>query len=298
MENIHIRHLIKQNKLFKKTTDGKDLKSSICCYPEQLVGIEVEAENFTGLDNSFDVTKCWRVSEDGSLRNSGVEFISLPMPARVVKSALELLFSSIPEDHPLDFSKRTSIHIHMNVLDDTYEELLNLIMLYVVFEDALFRFAGGFRKKSIFCVPLKETTLLSPSILSDISLITEGVRWLKYSACNLLPVSYLGTVEFRHLRGTDDIDTIVTWVELLCRLKLAAKEHSFKDLQKDIFNLTTTSQYYLFALSVFKDDLGKIFPEHKFPLTELDASVKFLKSYLCTTSLTGLPVNKTSPYFK
>lgn len=274
--------------------DVTRLQQSYSCYPKQLIGIEVEAENYSGHKESL-TRDIWRADSDGSLRNNGVEFISYPIPVSYIKSALSALFSSIPSKNPLDFSKRTSIHIHMDVSNMPYEQLLNFVMLYVVFEDALFRYAGEFRKSSIFCVPIKDTSLLRPDMVDSPKPIMEGSSWMKYSACNLLPVSYQGTVEFRHLRGTGDIDVITTWVELLCRIKKAAERDKFSVIQNKLFELTTSSQYYLFALDVFKEDINIIFPNGKFPIKELDQSVKFLKAHLTNSFLNQLEKRLESP---
>ena len=105
------------------------------------IGIEVETENVKRFNQH---SPYWRMIEDGSLRNSGREFITPPIRAWRVEHALVQLF-----DHELnsdiEFSERTSIHIHMNVRTLTVPQLETLIMAYLVFEKVLFNYVGNDR---------------------------------------------------------------------------------------------------------------------------------------------------------
>jgi hypothetical protein len=40
-------------------------------------------------------------------------------------------------------------------------------------------------------------------------------RWHKYTALNIIPLQKIGTVEFRHLQGTGDIEIFTEWVTSL-----------------------------------------------------------------------------------
>lgn len=287
MENRLIEKLAKRdwrplvvNTHSRKLKENKEMVS-----PDTFIGIEVEAENFQGLiyteKNKF-IQNIWGVDSDGSLRNNGVEFISVPLQTKYTGSALQTLFSM--QGGKLDFSKRTSIHIHMNVRDMTYEQLMNLILIYCCFEDALFTFAGEWRKKTIFCVPLTETNmLLNPSMLEAPGYIMSGGKWLKYSALNLLPVHLQGTVEFRHLQGTQNVNYITTWINLLCCLRQYACSTSFDELSKEVFTLISSSKYFEFAQKVFKDLLPDLLPSGNFNIPRMDSVIKFVKTNLITT---------------
>lgn len=265
-------------------------KASPSEYGGQLIGIEVEAENFHGVASNTELDYIWKRETDGSLRNNGIEFISRPIKVEHARYAVELLMKSQLE--PLDFSLRTSVHVHMDVRDNTYEQLLNLIYLYIVFEDSLFRYAGDFRKKSIFCVPIKETMwLLSSRMVHVPDIIMEGNVWMKYTAMNLLPVSRQGTVEFRHLQGSGEVKYISTWIELLARMKKYADTHTYEELSERIFSLVTTSEYFQLGMEVFGDLVGHIFTGGKVPVRELDSSVKFLKANLCASKYSELPLD-------
>lgn len=46
----------------------------------------------------------------------------------------------------------------------------------------------------------------------------SGRGWQKYTALNLLPITKYGTVEFRHMHGTNDFDKLCTWINSLSNL--------------------------------------------------------------------------------
>ena len=56
-------------------------------YKAPLVGIEVEVENVAQVDN-LRPAHSWRVENDGSLRNGGVEYISHPTEPKDVESII------------------------------------------------------------------------------------------------------------------------------------------------------------------------------------------------------------------
>lgn len=212
------------------------------------VGIEVEVENARRFDA---ISPFWTITEDGSLRNSGREFISLPIKAHRVEHALNVLFNnSINAD--IEFTERTSIHIHMNIRTLTVAQLEALVMTYMVFEKAMFTYAGETRYNNIFCVPLVET-----NIGKNLSALIEGkhphISWQKYTALNLLPIMDKGTIEFRHLGGTGDINRIVTWINLILSLKKFALQKTPKYIWERIESLNTTSEYKMFGDEVFGD---------------------------------------------
>lgn len=178
---------------------------------KELIGIEVEVENtqFVG-----DIQRPWNVKEDGSLRNGGRELVSDPINASSAPEALyHLLVRGLSSE--CSFNMRTSIHIHINATDMTDEQIRNLVAIYTIFEPALFNFAGRGRWKSVFCVPLNECNQLAYAALRNIG---DG-RWEKYTALNLRRLADLGTIEFRHLGGTFDVDHVCQWIDMICSLK-------------------------------------------------------------------------------
>lgn len=214
------------------------------------IGVEVEVENVKIFKQT---SPYWRMIEDGSLRNSGREFITPPIRAWRVERALMQLFN-VDLNHDIDFSERTSIHIHMNIRTLTVPQLESLIITYILFEKVLFNFIGNNRYNNIFCVPIVETDI-GENLLNMITNKNPEVSWQKYTALNLLPIMDKGTIEFRHMSGTKDIERLITWINLLLSLKKFALQKSPEYIWKRINTLNTTSEYRLFAEEVFGEFL-------------------------------------------
>ena len=104
-----------------------------------LVGIEIEVENMG--NGNYVPAYYWQVKEDGSLRNNGVEFTSIPLRASQVEYALDVYNRSVTQNNTPDYSPRTSVHVHLNIRDLTWDQLKNLIILYCLFEKHFFHIA-------------------------------------------------------------------------------------------------------------------------------------------------------------
>lgn len=192
--------------------------------PHTSVGMEVEVEGLHGVIGNL---KHWQLSRDGSLQN-GVEFISHPVWGTAITGALEELGEYFKENPPY-ISFRTSIHVHVNCLDMEADALVRLMLLYLMYEPALFRLHQKWnRYYNIFCVPAHESLGIQKSYAEMISMlenqghIADGYGLSKYSALNINPLRQLGTIEFRHMGGTDNVNEISAWVNVLLQLKAAA----------------------------------------------------------------------------
>ena len=194
---------------------------------KEVVGIEVEVENQA---HCRPTNRVWQSTDDGSLRNGGIEFISQPIPAEYAPAALKHLFHG-DFDQEYCFSPRTSVHVHLNMQDVQSEKVIDLLMIYGLFEKALFRFVGKARWKNIYCTPITETNLLS-------GLAERGIRmhWEKYTGFNLLPLQEKGTVEFRHMHGTIDVKKLSVWVDLIVHLKAYVLANKTEDIRRTIIN--------------------------------------------------------------
>lgn len=178
------------------------------------VGIEIEVENcknHKGMD-------FWSCKQDQSLKISGVEFVSRPLSGKQIDFAIHEIASVLAKESPL-WSHRTSIHVHTNVTTLTEAQLRAMCMLYGLYEDIFFLMVDKNRKGSAFCYP---ATSISPPVFLNVSATN------KYCALNLEPMTRFGTVEFRHMHGTDDWRLVRRWVQLIVKL------HKFaEDLNKD-----------------------------------------------------------------
>ena len=211
------------------------------------IGMEMEIENVR--THTF-IDPIWQETRDDSLRNGGREYISLPIPAKLAEKSLDYLFKriSLQED---SYTPRTSIHIHLNVRTLTVAQLKGLLLTYMVFEKTLFNWIGGKREENIFCVPLHSINLTDLLIekLEDI----KNINWMKYTAVNLVPILEKGSVEFRQMVGTNDVGTIIKWINFILCLKIYALKTSYTHILQRIFLLNTKSDYKEFLYDVFKN---------------------------------------------
>lgn len=216
------------------------------------IGVEMEIENCR---EYIKINPYWTTTDDGSLRHYGAEFLTPPIRAWRIENALKHLFNDLNKD--VEFSERTSVHIHMNVRTLTIKQLQVLLLTYILFEKTLFHYVGQERYRNVFCVPLVETTI-GQELNSLFQYDSLGdTQWHKYTACNLLPIYQKGTLEFRHMHGTGDIKKIITWINFLLSLKKFALRNDPSYIWHRIETLNTTSEYRNFGEEVF----GRMFPQ-------------------------------------
>lgn len=228
--------------------------------PSLVYGLEFEIENADGGLRIPGIT----VTDDGSLRNNGWEYITSPATYSNIVCLTEKLFSELrPEEirnpdgtynYRSNYSSRTSIHVHTNVQDLTKEQLLNLCSVYTVFERLLFQFIGDNRNENIYTVPWYDTDIAA-NLQQRIQVLEHGgIAWEKYTALNLLPIQDKGTVEWRHMAGTNNLPKILTWLRLIGHMYNFACVKSFNEISALFKNLNTTSVYDAAITSIFKDD--------------------------------------------
>lgn len=179
-----------------------------------LCGCEFEIEDIKSISSVVD--NCFIIEDDHSLRNKGKEFKTQPSDYENTLELFDTLHKGLALG-PAPFSERTSIHVHVNVRELSIEQLRQLMLVYALFEPMFFDFVGETRQGNIFCVPLSYTYLPSMYKLSPLSLVDSN-KWHKYTAFNMLPIRELGTVEFRHMYGTNDREVFNTWLTTLKEL--------------------------------------------------------------------------------
>lgn len=254
-------------------------KESPAVAPDLIVGLELEIE---GWASRAAALQGWHYTEDGSLRNNGREAITVPTKTKYVRRLLEEFYRHHEVTEANNYTERCSTHVHMNVQDYSYAELRTLCMVYQICERLLFGYVGHERDDNVFCVPWYEsgnTSRLVDKLVKNATSTIGG--WVKYSALNLLPVQEKGTVEFRHLHGTCNVDVIMGWVNLISRMHLFAKKVSPKDLTALVLAMNTVSNYDMFLGDVFGSDTHLLTqqPDYKEQLSVgvIDAKLMLLK---------------------
>lgn len=255
------------------------------------IGIEVEVENI-GAARGI-TTPLWVGKEDGSLRNRGHEFVTNPLPANVAGTAFLKLFNEILKNDDYSFTPRTSVHVHVNAQDLTYDQVKNLIILYGLFENVLYSFVGRGRKKSIFCVPMMNTSYGHEAMEYGL----RRIKWQKYMGLNLCTLSTFGTAEFRHMHGCNDIDKLNTWVGLVTNLVDYAAKVSHKSIR------TSLAAKDFDPVALAEEVFGQFYNRLKTEtLSSLDEHVSDVKGLVVPMSLTNDMQNKvvrsaSSPFF-
>jgi len=196
------------------------------------VGIEVEVEacNIPVTKNSISD---WTPHRDDSLRNNGMEFTTNGgMVGSQIREAINTFCDfAIKNNFDVGYP-RAGIHLHVDMTDmneNNNTEFLNCVLSYILFEKALFRFAGEWREACGFCDPI----CLSQRDFGGISQLLYGWAknnlprdraFSKYQAINFIPLYTQGTLEFRHLPTTFDKQRILDWVNICTSFRKFGKE--------------------------------------------------------------------------
>ena len=194
------------------------------------IEIECEGENLYPVDNNY-----WKTEDDGSLRgvfpHSRCEWV-FKKPQDLKKTLLAIKHLNNKQEEmgaKPSFSFRTSVHVQVNVLDLTWNQYCNFIYLYLLLEEPLMYFCGQERIGNRFCLRMQDAEGLldvvqhifqtGPGALRILN--EDGIR---YSAINLYTTRKYGSLEFRGMRGTLDVDVLATWISTLDGLKNISKE--------------------------------------------------------------------------
>lgn len=194
-----------------------------------VAGVELEVESISGLGN---LPAGWNVTEDGSLRNEGREFVSPPLSRHALETHFQMIHTTIKhyKQWPA-FSDRTSIHVHVNCLQLAPEQVKSIVMWYAMFEPLFFSMCAPHRRNNIHCVGLDQT-VLSENFKRSVPVMVQ--KWSKYTALNLLPLKTQGTIEFRHMEGHSDKELFAKWLRTI--------ENLWAYGQKTILDKTTVDE--------------------------------------------------------
>jgi len=189
------------------------------------IEIEVEGDNIPYIDSEY-----WRSEHDGSLRGRSMEYVlvePLALPD-AYKALVNLQQRFRANETKVHDTGRAGVHVHVNCQALNIIQLYNFMTLYTIFEDVLVEWCGPDRVGNLFCLRSKDAEYL----LYALGLALETRDWrglfgtddLRYASMNVKALCSYGSLEFRSMRSTDDMDTIYLWASSLVGLREAAKQ--------------------------------------------------------------------------
>jgi hypothetical protein len=246
-----------------------------------LIGLEIECEGnnlfnsplrywVTHSDDSLRCNRCKKSRSNcgcGSHAQLPVEYVlRQPLSYDDTVKALNYLDNNlIKSKSAVQYSSRTGVHVHINVLDLTIKELYNFILLYIIFEEMLVEFSGPERVGNLFCLRAIDSDFyvnLLQGVASGNSEIHDWIQDYRYTSCNISSVPKFGSLEFRSLKGTVDTNLILYWIRLLLHLKKVSQSFSNPISIVEKFQKTDPLSFYNYVFeetefeNLFKNDPG------------------------------------------
>lgn len=190
------------------------------------LGVEIEVEG----NNLPILERFWNNDVDGSLQGpeSREYVLKRPMTLDEVRTALDYLDKQykVNESVVMD-TVRAGVHVHVNCQQLTMTQLYNFMTVYLILENVLVAWCGDSRCGNVFCLRASDAEW----IITSIRAAAAGRKFkpifhtdnLRYASMNLKALGDYGSLEFRAMRGTRDLDLIYTWAETLLGLREFAK---------------------------------------------------------------------------
>lgn len=193
------------------------------------VGLEIEAEGYNLPSHAFK--EYWTYHIDNSLRapknRAGMpgmtaEYVlTKPIAFSEVPKALDYLWDCFTQSKSKFVeSNRTSVHVHLNCQKWFLNRLTSFAALYFIVEEVLTEWCGEHRVGNLFCLRAIDAEAIVSYLKGFIECDGQaGIQeFLHYSAFNANALKKYGSLELRTLRGTNDKQVILDWVETLERL--------------------------------------------------------------------------------
>lgn len=187
-----------------------------------LYGLEIEVE---GENLPMTETSKWVMEKDGSLKTAEAWEYVMPKPTSlaVVKDRLDYLASRYRDcNSNVHESIRAGVHVHMNVQDWTIKQLITFSTCYYILEDAFLKWCGESREGNLFCLRTRDAEYVLFQLVR--SLQNKNLKYLnndiiRYASLNFLSLFKYGSIEFRGMRGTGDLNAIYKWVQMIDELR-------------------------------------------------------------------------------
>lgn len=209
----------------------------------------------------------WEEHKENSLHDSGLEFaFRQPMFGKDVIEAVSALLKAA-KDEQWRISLRTGLHVHQEVRDMTYAQLVGELTYYALLEPALYAWAGDDRESNNFCAPWYKCEgsvydaanivhLMYKRLQSERaeSLLQACENFHKYAGLNLRPLHNFGSIEFRHLKTTIDPTRVFKWINIILSLKKAALNSP--DSTMVIVTQSTKQGFKKLVYNIFGEELA------------------------------------------
>jgi hypothetical protein len=197
----------------------------------------------------------------------------------VIKALIYLEKKLKEQGSEINKSPRTSVHVHVNMQQNTMKEIYNVICLYTILEELLVAFSGEEREGNLFCLRAKDAeyivNILSEAARKDSYEEVFNNNW-RYASCNFASLGKFGSLEFRSMRGTVDVSIIKQWVEILLLIKDKALKFSNP---REIVERFQKLGAFEFFQEIFtpRIDLGLLFVERNDLIPKLESGYAILK---------------------
>lgn len=190
-------------------------------YDGPLIGIEVEMEGV----RLPRMVQGWRVEGDGSLRGQESAEYVFPEPLDFKEAEVNLKrlnLALLRNKSEVADTGYAGIHVHVNVSDMDYHQLIRYAVYYYVLEPLLLEWCGPDREGNLFCLSL--SAAMAPlkyfgKAMENAELQRVATDDIRYAALNFKALYQYGSFEFRSMRSTDDRNLILKWAGMLLELR-------------------------------------------------------------------------------
>lgn len=186
----------------------------------------------------------WEIHAEGSIK--GAEYVlKEPLPLSESLDAVGWLFNTLrTEWHAVIYdSPRTSVHVHVNASDWSWDQLRKALPLLAVAEPFLVEISGKHRKGNLFCLSRLDAPFGWTPIINAIC----GKHYngdTHYSGINFAPLWRKGSIEFRMMRGlteaADVVDWLVTLDSLIDAIDLLPDDYDYEEFPPVLAFLTSS----------------------------------------------------------
>lgn len=218
--------------------------------------IEVEGRNLPRIDNDL-----WKTTNDGSLQGEAYEYVlRRPLDLKGVHGALKNLDDRYRKsDTVVHDSVRAGVHVHINMQECTILQTYTFITLYLILEGLLVKWCGPTREGNLFCLRATDAEDLIDQLIRAAHGKDFRTRFynddLRYASVNVKALVEHGSLEFRAMRGTRNLDLVHKWADMLLSLRNASFAYSSPTEILDSYSGSNKEEFLTAVMGVHAKDL-------------------------------------------